>query len=357
MDDDLQAFIAFTEREGFCEDQKYMSDFYPDYVYAYRNTNYDNKYSLLELCCYHGSVNCFKFLRTKFNSKITHCCGQYSFLSGNPDIIAECINNQDDFFIYFYSMPYAIISHNIDFISFLVNEKEQTIDLGSCIEYNNILAFLVHLDQSKTIGEHFPASIHFNIKGLWGYLLSHGADPNATTTDKLTALHLSILEKNTQRVQFLIAHGANVNVFDSNFRTPLHYAIENNCLEIAKILISGGAKINVNDKNCQTPLHYAARANAKEIASLLISHGALINDLDNKHMPPIKVAALHNSKETLEFLLSQGASTQTLWTEKTTLLMYAAMGNSKETADFLISHGADVNASNVGMRRFYAMTV
>ncbi|KAI5531293.1 spectrin binding [Trichomonas vaginalis G3] len=345
MDDDLRAFIAFSEFEGFREDQKYVSDFFPDSITEIGGIQAGTKkeYSLLELCCYYGSVDCFKFLRTRFNSIITKDCLQFSFLSGNPDIMSQCIKSHVE---YYNCMPYAIISHNIDFISFLINEKHQTINLRYCIEFNNILAFLVHLDQFNAINECFPASIHFNIKGLRGYLLSHGADPNATTIDKLTALHLSILEKNTRRVQFLIANGANVNVLDSKFRTPLHCAAENNCLEIAKILLSHGAKIRVNDKNYQTPLHYAARGNAKEIVELLLSHDAFVNDLDKNGMAPIHIAALYNSKETLEFLLSHGASTQNIMIKRTTLLMIAAMGNSKETAEFLISHGADVNSND-----------
>ena len=71
MNNDLEVFISFTEREEFDENQKLKSNLYPYY--------YDG-YSLLELCCYHGAVDCFKLLRTKFSSEITQTCLQFSFL-------------------------------------------------------------------------------------------------------------------------------------------------------------------------------------------------------------------------------------------------------------------------------------
>ncbi|EAY19008.1 hypothetical protein TVAG_246860 [Trichomonas vaginalis G3] len=62
MNNELGIFIPFTERKGFNENQRFKSSLYP---YSY------SAFSLLELCCYHGAVDCFKFLRTKFNSEIT----------------------------------------------------------------------------------------------------------------------------------------------------------------------------------------------------------------------------------------------------------------------------------------------
>ncbi|EAX94149.1 hypothetical protein TVAG_105680 [Trichomonas vaginalis G3] len=52
LNNDLERFITFTGRDGFDKDQVLKSDLYP---------NSYNDYSLLELCCYHGAVDCFKF--------------------------------------------------------------------------------------------------------------------------------------------------------------------------------------------------------------------------------------------------------------------------------------------------------
>ncbi|EAY19799.1 hypothetical protein TVAG_178430 [Trichomonas vaginalis G3] len=57
MYNDIERFIAFTEREGFHLSKNLKSDLY---------INNNSGYSLLELCCYYGAVDCFKYLRTKF---------------------------------------------------------------------------------------------------------------------------------------------------------------------------------------------------------------------------------------------------------------------------------------------------
>ncbi|EAX97229.1 hypothetical protein TVAG_196730 [Trichomonas vaginalis G3] len=134
MDDDKILLITFTEREGFDKNQELKSDLYP---YSAEGL------SLLELCCYHGSVDCFKFLITKFQSIITSECLIYSFLGGNPDIMNECLKViiPDNL-----CMKYAIISHNIDFVTFLMNEHNIKINLELCSQYNNLQSFLVYLD-------------------------------------------------------------------------------------------------------------------------------------------------------------------------------------------------------------------
>lgn len=108
MDDDKETLIMFTQRDDFDKDIKLYSDLYPN-----------DGYSLLEICCYHRSVNCFKYLITEYGSKITPKCLQLSFLSGNPDILNECLKNQNPDQA---CMTNAIVAQNIDFVQFLVNE-------------------------------------------------------------------------------------------------------------------------------------------------------------------------------------------------------------------------------------------
>ena len=94
------------------------------------NSNYphcdQSGYSLLELCCYHGAVGCFKYLLTEYGLNITQTCLQFSFLSGKPDIMSKCLQtiNPDN-----ECMRYAIISHNIDFVTFLMDEYKLEIDI------------------------------------------------------------------------------------------------------------------------------------------------------------------------------------------------------------------------------------
>ncbi|EAY18271.1 hypothetical protein TVAG_253830 [Trichomonas vaginalis G3] len=126
IDDDVSLFIPFTEQENF----NYLKLANFDFIPCVREQLY-----ILELCCYYGSVNCFKFLRTKFSAKITKNCLLLSFLGGNPEIMSACLKDQkpDD-----ECMKYAIMSHSIDFVTFLMNEHKIPIDVEECIKYNNI---------------------------------------------------------------------------------------------------------------------------------------------------------------------------------------------------------------------------
>ncbi|EAY13589.1 hypothetical protein TVAG_389860 [Trichomonas vaginalis G3] len=167
MTNDLGKFIYFTEREEFDEDQKLKSHLYP----------FSKKgYSLLELCCYHGAVDCFKLLRSKFEPKITDLCLQLSFLGGNQEIMSECLKYRkpnckcmEYAKPYDKCMEYAIISHNIDFVTFLMNEYKIENNLLLCGKYDNLESFLVYFDQTNDFNECFIHSTMFNIPSFSEY--------------------------------------------------------------------------------------------------------------------------------------------------------------------------------------------
>ncbi|EAX91523.1 hypothetical protein TVAG_472650 [Trichomonas vaginalis G3] len=263
MDDNKELFIIFIEQEGFDKDQK-VYGFYPYYGI-----------SLLEMCCYYGSVGCFKLLRTKFNSDITRICLHLSFLGGNPDIMSECLKYEKPDY---QCMKYAIISHNIDFITFLINEHNLEItNLQWTLDYHNLQALFVDLDRTKYINTCFAYASCFNIPSLCEYFLAHGLDVNVEDYHRRrTALHYAAWFGCKEAAEFLILHGAWLNSKDTDQKTALHYAAENNMDEIVELLISYGADVNAQDYNRRTPLSWAAMNNNKEAAKVLTSHGGCI---------------------------------------------------------------------------------
>ncbi|EAY19831.1 hypothetical protein TVAG_178750 [Trichomonas vaginalis G3] len=293
MYDDKERFIYFTESDRFDKDQKLKSSLYPNY----------GGHSLLELCCYHGAVDCFKLLRTKFNSEITQKCLEYSFLGGNPEIMSECLKYQKP---NIDCMICAIISHNIDFVTFLMNEYNINIYVDCCIKYKNLESFLVYLDQTDSIKRCFDYSVMFNIPSLCEYFLSLGVDINQKNGS--TALHITAQYNFTEVAEFLLLHGANINEEDYSGKTPLRIAAHNNCREVAEILLSYGA--NINEKDCfgETPLIHAVLYNCKETAELLISRGASINDKTTFGMTALQHARENNCREIEELLLLHGAN-------------------------------------------------
>ena len=64
-------------------------------------------------------------------------------------------------------MEYAIISHNIDFVTFLMNEHYLEINLDYCGIYNNLESFLVYFDQTNDINKCFFYSTMFDISSFY----------------------------------------------------------------------------------------------------------------------------------------------------------------------------------------------
>ncbi|EAY14518.1 hypothetical protein TVAG_388490 [Trichomonas vaginalis G3] len=312
MNDDKETFISCTEREGFNRYQTLKSKLYPkskerEELRSYIYSCSDRGYSLLELCCYHGAVDCFKFLRTKFKSEITQKCLQLSFLGRSKEIMSECLKHKkpDE-----ECMKYAIISHNIDFVTFLMNEYKKKIDVYNCRVFKNLESFLVYYDQIHNYHRCIVHSAGFTIPSL---------------------------------LEYFISHGGFINKSDKYGETSLHYAARYNSKEIAERLLSRGANINKKDNSGKTALHIAAMVNSKEVAELLLSRGANINERDNSGKTALHIAASKNSKETLELLISCGANINEKANSGKSALRIAVWQNHKEIVEVLIAYGANIN--------------
>ncbi|EAX96060.1 hypothetical protein TVAG_265490 [Trichomonas vaginalis G3] len=269
MYDDLNQLIAFTEKPDFDRKTKVFS-----FVYHIIGSGYN----LLELCCYHGSPNCFKYLRTKLNFEITPFCLDLSFYSGNHEIMTECLKYQSPTYL---TMHFAIASHNSDFVSFLMNEHGVEIELQECGRYRDLDSFLMYLDKTKDINKCFAYSIFFKYIPLSEHFLSQGADIEAKGYIGDTALYCAAEKNMPEIVEFLIKKGANVNYSEClSYKTPLHIAADRGNTEVVKILVSHGANIFAENIVSQTPLHCATLFDSHEIAEILISHSANINAQD-----------------------------------------------------------------------------
>ena len=180
----------------------------------------------------------------------------------------------------FDCMKCAIISHNIDFVSFLMNEYNIQTKLLNCVVHNNIQAFLAYLDQTKNINKCFIESPGFNLPPLCEYLFSKGADINAKDESGQTALFIAVRSGNAQSAEFLISQGAEINARDKSGQTALFIAARSGNAQIAEFLISQGAEINARDDKNNTPLFEAAISNDTETIRCLLAHGADVNAIN-----------------------------------------------------------------------------
>ncbi|EAY11173.1 ankyrin repeat protein, putative [Trichomonas vaginalis G3] len=335
MYNDLKIFISFTEKEGFDKDERLISKLYP---------HSKKGYSLLELCCYHGAVDCFKLLRTKFDSKITQKCLRFSFLGGNPEIMSECLKYQKP---NQKCMKFAIISHNIDFVTFLMNEYNLEISLYDCGTYNNLESFFVYYAQTNDINECFYLSALYEMLPLCEYFIVHGANIHTRDCCGDSAFHQAVNHNNKEMAELLLSYGANINAKNIFGNTPLHMAALDDRKEMVEFLISHGANIDLQGRAGETALLYAAANNRKEVLKVLISHGANINKKDYHDNTALQLASYNDSKEMIEYLISNGANIGDKNKHGRTALHNAANENRKETTEILISHGANVNDKDI----------
>ncbi|EAY09179.1 hypothetical protein TVAG_363940 [Trichomonas vaginalis G3] len=290
MDDDVESFISFTERSGF--DENFImknNDLYP-YL--------ECGYSYLDLCCFHGSVKCFKFFGTKFGFDIAEDTVSLSFLSGNPDIMFECLKvKKPDF----WAMKYAVFTHNMDFVAFLMNEYKIDIDLCSCARFNNIQAFLAYLDQTHDYNKCYAHSPGFNIPFLCKYLLSNGAKIGSRE-EKLSPAHYAALTNAVDALEYLISIGESVNYCSYMDGAPIHFAAEYNGKEFIKILLDNNVNVNEKGNACKIPLILAADEGCLETVEFLIANGANINASDNEGKTALHYAAESDFPEVIELL-------------------------------------------------------
>ncbi|EAY07153.1 ankyrin repeat protein, putative [Trichomonas vaginalis G3] len=329
VNDDKELFVSLAEIPGFNHNKRLKSDFY---FY-----NCKRGLSLLELCCYHGSVKCFKFLKEEHDCTITPECPQLSFLGGNPDIMSQCLKYQKP---NKECMKFAIISHSIDFVTFLMNEYKIAIDVKQCSEFNNIEASLVYLHQTKNVFEWLHYSTYYKIPSLWEYLFAHGLDINIQNGQKDTALTMAVEQNKMDAVEALIMHGANVDAVNNCGRTALILAVQNKRLDIAEFLFQHGANINATDKKGVSAIHLAIKNNFIDIIKLFISNGEDIN------ASALNNAVMFNSKEIVDILILHGANINAKGKNGKTAIHIAAIYGRKELAELLLSIGADINAKD-----------
>jgi ankyrin len=89
------------------------------------------------------------------------------------------------------------------------------------------------------------------------FLQSKGVDISipAVRGRRWTPLHFAIDSNHLRAAKWLIDHGANVNAASSDGRGPLHLAARRRCVPIASALLRCGADINAVTKEGNTPMH------------------------------------------------------------------------------------------------------
>lgn len=110
------------------------------------------------------------------------------------------------------------------------------------------------------------------------YYLKCGADPNATTPDKCSALHLAVISGNMKIVKRLLDAGAFHSPLDQMRNSPLHLACSRPQLGCIQTLLDGGADPNAGAQP-QSVLHCAIVKGSVAAVKSLVDAGADVNVL------------------------------------------------------------------------------
>lgn len=137
-------------------------------------------------------------------------------------------------------------------------------------------------------------------------LIASGADLNARTPMKKSALHLAVHYGRPGAIQLLLTAGADLNPLDFANKTPLAWSMQGDPAT-ALPLIEGGADVNHLDRLHQSPLYYAASYGNTQLAVLLIAKGAKVNEPGQQGFTALHMAAQYGRMDMVRLLVENGA--------------------------------------------------
>lgn len=180
-------------------------------------------------------------------------------------------------------------------------------------------------------------------------MLKRGAEIEARTKDKETALILAARKGHQKTLQLLLTHRADINAVNYYKRTALMLAAVNGQKESVQALINGSPNLEMKDSLGETALvktiSYGS-GDTVSIVRLLLSCGANLSATDADGCSTLMRAALRGHKELVSLLLERNVSLETTSQIGATALTEAVSGGSLECVQLLLENGADIDAKD-----------
>ncbi|GFU39754.1 ankyrin repeat and KH domain-containing protein 1 [Nephila pilipes] len=168
------------------------------------------------------------------------------------------------------------------------------------------------------------------------FLIKAGADIELGAS---TPLMEAAQEGHIELVRYLISQGANVNATTATGDTALTYACENGHTDVADLLLQAYAKLEHESEGGRTPLMKAARAGHLCTVQFLISKGANINkQTTNNDHTPLSLACAGGHIAVVELLLGHGADPTHKLKDNSTMLIEAAKGGHTAVVQMLLDY-------------------
>lgn len=317
------------------DDAKYLKDI----ISSTLDFNFNKKVfsrSLIENCCFCGSVECFKFLRSN-GVEITKKCFDYSINGRSQFIINEYLQ-------YFkpdkHTMLEAIKTHNFDIATSFEQMYGVEIPIDSVCLYFDVKLFLYLMSTSTKFDLLLKACFSFKIPDLFDDVLS--LNSNIEAFNVLEALLSAVHKNNISIVTKLFERGANIDSADYFGATPLMIAVKEHRVEVLAKLIELGANIEAKDKNGETALFLAAYYHYYDILEKLINAGADINAKDKSGFTPLHIAVYMNDFNDIPKLISFGADIEAKDSNGRTPLFLSIDRGYIASLEKLITFGANI---------------
>ncbi len=143
------------------------------------------------------------------------------------------------------------------------------------------------------------------------FLLERGADLNYRGAWERPAVVIAATSAYSARMtEFLLSRGADPNATDPDGHTLLYEVATSYWFDVQETLIRAGADVNSRAPDGSTPLHQAAARNSDAEARAihtLVQHGAKLDAQDNQGFTPLHAALERTMADAARMLLDLGA--------------------------------------------------
>lgn len=216
---------------------------------------------------------------------------------------------------------------------------------NACVNHIDLTSVDTESEQSTL---HYAAS--YGNTAFINQLIEKGANIDAQSRDKCTALYLASQSGHSGTAAMLIGAGANPDLKCSDSNTALHAAVLNGHLAVVRVLLDNEVDINATAGwQKQTALHLAAASGNIEIIKELTNAGLELNAVDKSGQTPFMLAVKSGNLAAVNYFLDKLSQSEINMLSKSgdSALHIAAFNGHSDITRELIKSGVKVNSKRL----------